>query len=243
MGTGLQSSLRFAPPRIEIERRRDGAILLRSPLSLGAHSRVVGEWLLHWARTAPERTFLAERIGEGWRKVSYREAMGLVRRLGQGLLDRGLDGSRPVVILSDNSVDHALLALGAMHVGVPVAPVSPAYSLMSKDFAKLKAIFDLLRPGLVWTADPTKFAPALAAVGARTTSIDELLPEKASSKVDEAFAGIGPGTVAKILFTSGSTGTPKGVINTQRMLTVNQEQYAFVWPFLEDRPQVLVDWL
>src|SRR6266700_3257371 len=111
---------------MEIVRRRDGAILLRSPLSLGAHSRVVGEWLLHWARTAPERTFLAERIGEGWRKVSYREAMGLVRRLGQGLLDRGVAASRPVVILSENSVDHALLALGAMHVGVPVAPVSPA---------------------------------------------------------------------------------------------------------------------
>jgi len=114
---------------------------------------------------------------------------------------------------------------------------------MSKDFAKLKAIFELLRPGLVWTADPVKFAPALAAVGARSTPIDELLPEKAGSEVDEAFAGIGPGTIAKILFTSGSTGTPKGVINTQGMLTVNQEQYACVWPFLEDRPQVLVDWL
>src|SRR6267378_2992695 len=104
MGTGLQSSLRFAPPRVEIERRRDGTLLLRSPLALGAHSRAVGEWLLHWARTAPDRTFLAERAGEGWRKVSYREAMGRVRRLGQGLLDRGLDAARPVVILSDNSV-------------------------------------------------------------------------------------------------------------------------------------------
>ena len=243
MGKALQPGLRFAPAKVQIERRADGAMILRSPLKLGGHARAVGEWLERWAREEPERTFLAERRDGAWRKLGYREALGLVRRAGQGLLDRGLDGSRPVVILSDNSVDHALLALGAMHVGVPVAPVSPAYSLMSKDFAKLKAIFDLLRPGLVWTADPTKFAPALAAVGARPTSIDELLPEKASSKVDEAFAGIGPGTVAKILFTSGSTGTPKGVINTQRMLTVNQEQYAVVWPFLEDRPQVLVDWL
>src|SRR5207253_14873 len=241
----MHSNLSFAPREVRLEKRPDGTMLLRSPQALETPARSVTEWLVRWSREAPERTFLCERgkDGTGWRKLSYLEAYGAARRIGQALLDRKLGPERPVAILSDNSIDHAVLALGAMHVGVPVAPISPAYSLMSKDYAKLRQIFDLLRPGLVWTADPTKFAPALAAVGARPTSIDELLPDKASSKVDEAFAGIGPGTVAKILFTSGSTGTPKGVINTQRMLTVNQEQYAIVWPFLEDRPQVLVDWL
>src|SRR5438552_15043609 len=217
MGTDLQSSLRFAPARIEIERRRDGAMILRSPLALGGHARAVGEWPERWAREAPDRTFLAERRDGAWRKLSYREALALARRAAQGLLDRRLAASRPLVILSDNSIDHALLALGAMQVGVPVAPISPAYSLMSKDFAKLKAIFELLRPGLVWTADPLKFAPALAGVRVSPAPISELLAARAGPEVDEAFARIAPDTDAKILFTSGSTGIQKVEINTQPM--------------------------
>jgi len=167
-----------------------------------------------------------------------------VRRAGQGLLDRGLDGSRPVAILSDNSVDHALLALGAMHVGVPVAPVSPAYSLMSKDFAKLKAILRAAASG-PGVGGRSREVRARACRGRREVDADR----RAAPGESELQGGRSlrpasePGTIAKILFTSGSTGTPKGVINTQRMLTVNQEQYARVWPFLEDRPQVLVDWL
>jgi len=243
MPSGLHSRLRFAPTDTRLERRADGSLLLRSPQVLQAHARAVGEWLVGWAARAPERVLLAERAGDAWRKVTYREALDAVRRIGQSLLERGLDAGRPVAILSDNSVDHGLLALGAMHVGVPVAPVSPAYSLMSKDFAKLKYIFELVGPGLVWTSDPARFAPALAAVGATATPLEQLLRASPTARVDEAFARVGPDTIAKILFTSGSTGTPKGVINTHRMLCANQQMLAQVWPFLEDRAPVIVDWL
>src|SRR4051812_45791412 len=154
----LHSDLNFAEARVEVDRRADGAIVLHSTQELGAYPRVLGEWLVQWAGKAPDRTFLAERVGDAWRKVTYAEALDCARRIGESLLGRGLTSAKPVAILSDNSVDHALLALGAMHAGIPVAPISPAYSLMSKDHAKLKAIFDLLKPGLVFAHDPAQFA-------------------------------------------------------------------------------------
>ena len=130
------SALRLAPPAANLKRRGSN-LYLRSPQKLGPFARCVTDWLVRWSDEAPERTFLAERKGDGWRRISYREAYGAVRRIGQALLERGLDAERPVAILSDNSIDHALLALGAMHVGIPAAPISPAYSLMSQDFGKL----------------------------------------------------------------------------------------------------------
>ena len=238
-----QSSLRFAPAEVNVEKRPDGSSVLRSPQKLGAYARCVTEWLVHWSDHSPERVFLAERSGEGWRRISYRESYGAVRRIGQALLNLGLNQGRPVAILSDNSIDHALLALGAMHVGVPVAPISPAYSLMSRDFGKLKSIFELVQPGLTFVSDAEKYKAALAAVGAKPTSVAELLETNPGSTMEREFAKVKPESVAKILFTSGSTGAPKGVINTHRMLCANQQMLAQAWPFVEDRPPVIVDWL
>src|SRR5262245_27006230 len=150
----------FAPPAVELERRHDGTIVLRSSLPLGRYVRCLGEFLEHWARAAPDRPFLLERGREGaWIGVTYAEALQTVRRIAAALLQRGFGADRPIAILSDNSVEAGLLSLAAMHVGVPVAFVSPAYSLLSRDHAKLRNIIGALRPGLLYVSDVSAFAP------------------------------------------------------------------------------------
>ena len=235
--------MRFAVPQVDVERRPGGIRILRCPQPLGHFERAVGDWLTRWGTQTPERRFLAERAGEGWRAMTYGDALAAARRIGASLLARGLTPETPVAILSDNSVNHALLALGAMHAGIPVAPISPAYSLVSRDHAKLKDLFALLRPGLVFADDPVRFAPALKAVGAVSTPLDALLENEPDARIDEAFAAISSDSIAKILFTSGSTGTPKGVINTHRMICSNQQTWAQVWPLLDAAPPVMCDWL
>ncbi len=246
----------FAVPDVEMIRRTDGTLLLRSKAPLPPHPRSLGVDLCRWADVAPERPFLAERQGEGWRKVSYGEALAAARAIGQGLLARGLSAERPVLILAENGVDHALLMLAGYLVGVPVVPVSTAYSKLSRDYMKLKGVVALVEPGLVYVDDATLHGPALAALplegvevvasaggGARVTPFAALQAVTPGPEVAAAFAAVGPETVAKILFTSGSTGLPKGVCNTHGMLAANQSMLSACWPFLRDRPPVIVDWL
>jgi feruloyl-CoA synthase len=217
------------------------------------------EYLAQWASSEPERTFIAARdAADNWQKVSYQETLERVRSIAQALLDRGLDAAHPVMILSENSIENGLLQLAAMYVGVPAVPVSPAYSLMSDDFGKLRYVVDLIQPALIFVASGKAFAQALGALDLKTvelvvheeppagfevTRFAALTDTLPSPAVDEALSQVGPDTVAKILFTSGSTGKPKGVLNTQRMLCSNQQAMAQVWPFLSKQPPVLLDWL
>jgi feruloyl-CoA synthase len=232
---------RFAAPDIERVDRPGGGFIVRSRSPLPPYPRCLGDHLVHWAGVAPERTLYAERdAANQWRRVSYAEALAAARSLGQALLDLGLSASRPLLVLSGNSIDHALLALAAMHVGVPIAPVSPAYSLMSADHEKLQSIAALVEAGAVF-AQGSGFERALATL--RNIPRITMARPPVTRDVDAAFARVTGDTVAKILFTSGSTGTPKGVINTQRMLCANQAGLAAGWPFLDDRPPVIVDWL
>jgi feruloyl-CoA synthase len=235
---------------VRVDRRADGAIVLRSPHPLSAYPARLTERLVHWAREAPERSFLAQRdAAGGWRSLSYARTYARVRAIGQALIERGLSADRPLAILSDNDIEHALLALACMHVGIAYVPVSSAYSLVSVDHAKLKQVLGLLTPGLVFANDGARFEKAIAAAVPAGTEIltgdrfSELEATPAGAAVDAAHAAVGPDTVAKFLLTSGSTGQPKAVINTQRMLCSNQQMLTHALPSLRGEPPVLVDWL
>jgi feruloyl-CoA synthase len=252
-------SVNITPIETTVRHGSGGVVYLSSPQPLGPYPVRITERLEHWARETPSRVFLAQRdLTGGWRTLTYADALDHVGRVAQALLNRRLSRERPILILSGNGIDHAILALAAMHVGVPYAPIAPAYSLQATDYGTLQQIFDRLKPGLVFAAEGAAFERALSQVlpsdvelvvstsspaTIPATRFEQLLAVSGTSAVHEARDLVGPDTIAKILFTSGSTGRPKGVINTQRMLCSNQEMIRAVMAFLGDEPPTLCCWL
>jgi feruloyl-CoA synthase len=252
-------AISFGNPDVTVERRDDGTIYLRPKAQLGDYPVRITDRLHHWASTDPNRVFMAERnAARGWRQITYAELLTSSRHIASALLARGLSAEKPIVILSGNSIDHALIAFGALYAGIPFCPVSPAYSLVSKDYGKLGYLMKLLTPGLVFADDAAKFSDALAvnvpvgteiavsygAVARRdATLLADLLATPVHSNLDATHDAIGPDTIAKFLLTSGSTGNPKAVINTQRMICANQVMLRETLAFLKDEPPVIVDWL
>lgn len=252
--------VRLWSPKLDWETRADGTILVWRKDELGRYPDKINERLVHWAQVTPDRPWMAQRTASGgWRKTTYGEALDKVRRIGQALLDLGLSVEKPVVILGENSIEHGLLALGAQHVGIPSAALSPAYATLSTDFEKLKDIARQITPGLVFADDgaalqnavDSAFGPDMPYVSIRNAAMgrpgqtflfEDLLRSEPTEQVDEAFASVGPDTVAKFLFTSGTTGSPKAVIQTQRMLCSNMEMVADCYAFMRDEPPILVDW-
>src|SRR6202158_5112192 len=249
----------FSNPTVTIDRRDDGTIYLRPKIALGEYPERITDRLHHWAKAESGRLFMAERDeGGGWRQITYAQLLDSSRHIASALLARGLSAERPIVILSGNSIDHALVAFGALYAGIPFCPVSPAYSLVSKDYGKLGYLIKLLTPGLVFTDDAARFADALSAnvpdrteivashggvPGRDVAMLAELLATPEHPGLDAAHDAIGPNSIAKFLLTSGSTGNPKAVINTQRMICANQVMLRETLAFLKDEPPVIVDWL
>ncbi len=250
------TGLRLVPHSVAVRREND-ALYLSSNVELDPVALRTGDWLHHWAGEAPGRVFLSERSGDGWRDVTYAEALAKVRAIAGGLIARGLGQETPIAILSGNSVDHALLSFGAQYAGVPTVPLAEQYSLIPEAHGRLTYVLDKVKPAMAFTDDARRYASALVLpqfdgmeiVASRTegapreaTAFAEFLSSDETG-VDARLDTVGPDTVAKILFTSGSSSDPKGVLTTQRMLCSNQAQIAAVLPFLKERPPRICDWL
>jgi feruloyl-CoA synthase len=241
------------------ETRADGTILVWQAGPLGPYPCCLSDRIDHWAEVAPDRTWMAERddASGGWRTVSFGELARLQRRVGSALLNLGLSAERPLLILSANSLNHAIAALAAQHVGIPSAAIAPAYALHGPDFPKLADIVGQITPGAIYVEDTAPFAPAIAKVidpgapviattgtldGYRVLSWDSVTATDPTPVAEAAAAAVTPDTVAKFLFTSGTTGSPKAVITTHRMLCANMEMVQDCYAFMKDEPPVFVDW-
>lgn len=249
------NSLDFWTPRFEYEHRNDGTVIMRQEGALTGYLPTLADYLDKWADTIPHRTWIARRGADGdWVGICYGAARDKARAIGASLLAMGLGPDRPLLVLSENSLEHALLGAACFYTGIPYAPVSPAYSLVSEDHSKLKEIAEKLRPGALYADDGAAFGPALAAVAAQDRQVISLRNPVSGSLVfedlqagdpaaaDAARAGVGPDTVVKYLFTSGSTGSPKAVINTNGMICAMEAMVRDCYRFLHHTPPVVLDW-
>jgi feruloyl-CoA synthase len=237
----------------------DGSILVQPDEVLRPYPSVLTDRVHQWAMRFPDRICIAKRDARGeWSRLTYAQVFDSVRRIAQWLLNRGLSAERPIAILSENDLEQFLVTLAGMHVGIPIAPISPSYSLLSKDFTRVRHALNLMTPGLIFASNGTRYRNAIESTvdeytdlvvtsspppGRKSTLFSELLAAIPGPDVEAAHARIHGDHVAKILFTSGSTGVPRGVINTHRMICSNLQMIAQVFGFLEDEPPVLVDWL
>ena len=256
--------MKFGVTRVNMREGDNGVRYMSADQKLGDYATRMTDRLVHWAKTKPKATMLAKRVKNtdgslgDWRHISYSQAWQSARAIAQALIDRGLSAERPVVIMSENDLEHALLSLGCLVAGVPFCAASPAYSTISQDFEKLRHILTTLTPGLVFASDAKRYGKAIEAAvgkeievvlhsgeiaGRMTTPFKNLLVTQATPLVDAAMQATGPDTIAKFLFTSGSTKLPKAVVNTQRLWCANQQQMAQSMPVLAETPPVLVDWL
>ncbi|MBI0330402.1 feruloyl-CoA synthase [Burkholderia plantarii] len=246
-------AIKATSPHIE---RRGECWYLRASEPLGAYPLRLTDRLVSGAQAHPDRLLVAQRDEQGaWRGVTYAQMLENARSIGEALLGRGLGADRPVAILSGNSIEHLQMALGAMWAGIPHAPISPAYSLISGDFGKLRHVFELLTPGLVFADDIAAYAAGLdaalprdvervsAIVGTSGATPFAALLDTVPREVDAAHARVDGDTIAKFLFTSGSTRLPKAVPTTHRMLCANQQMLLETFPQFGIEPPVLVDWL
>ena len=257
-------ALEFGVCSLKVDERSDGTSYARADQELAPYAKRMTDRLVHWAQATPDHTFIAqrERLADGgtgdWKHISYAQTLAAARSIAQALMDRKLSAERPVIILSENDLDHAMLAMGCLYAGVPYCSASTAYSLVSTDYAKLRHVVNTLTPGLIFASDALRYDKAVKAVlpeGCEVvygkpavdaqphTLFAELVATQATPAVEAAMQATGPETITKFLFTSGSTKLPKAVINTHGMWCANQQQIAQTMPDMVKGPPVLVDWL
>ena len=251
--------LPYKGPNIEAIRGEGGVVYLRSREPMGPVGRTIPHILDERAAMHPDRAWLKQREpGHGpWREVTYGKAARVTRSLAQALLDRGLGPDAPLLILSGNSIKHALMSLAAQRIGAPATPISPAYSLMSTDFAKLKHCFATVKPKAIFVQSMEPFRKALAALdltgvsvistegGEDSESYTSLAGTPATSLVDTAMDWLGPDAVGKYLFTSGSTGMPKPAPQSQGQMTAQIAARGGIELAPEDPDEIAMalDWM